>query len=610
MNNEINDKIESLIQSLEYNGVKCSTAWSVYDFNAHTIQELICQVFTKVNEIINIVNNYTNLIKAILDWIKKEGLEQAVKEELDRMVQDGTLAEIINEKIFSDLNTKIDNINTSLGNKIEEVEQNINDNVMPEIEENKEKTLENEKKIEELINTKDTTSFYILDNTVTYGDMILIHADDGTWSMIDTGWEEDYLGFLKQLDKLGVKKLKYLFITHDHSDHIGNAVRIIEKYRPEKLVCKGGIDYDRLPSVEIEWQTKEYHERMIQACNEFGVEVIYAKDSDEYLIGKTDTIKPYNSTFYDYVDFNGMSITYVLKSNGTYSCFTGDSNANAENNIINVIPQCDFLKLSHHGGVGGNQIEWIKKVNPKFGFVNRIITRNAGFSYLMEQNATKVLLAGGEVYTNDNNYFGCFKVGQGHLYPACNSYKIPLSFVQDTNKKYRMTNTAGQIAGSGIFNKNGILYLVKDADGYLADDKDKWVSFGGYRYYANSDNSLKTNTWIQDEETKDYYWLDEIGRWVYWSAMVHDKNETYIINSHGVMVHDAIIDYNGNHYYCQPNGAILVDNWYETSGGYVYANAQGHLVNGRYFINGRWYTFENYICTNPNNGEAPDYITQ
>ena len=90
-----------------------------------------------------------------------------------------------------------------------------------------------------------------------------------------------------------VKELKYLFITHYHSDHIGNAPTIINKYKPKFIVYKEGIDFDRLPQVETEWDTKGYFERMIKAC----------KDNAELyiVIGSSAS----NTTFAPFTEENG-----------------------------------------------------------------------------------------------------------------------------------------------------------------------------------------------------------------------------------------------------------------------------------------------------------------
>ncbi len=53
-----------------------------------------------VNELINYVNHYFDSLD----------VQQMINDKLDQMAQDGTLAELINQKIFGDLNNKIDNV--------------------------------------------------------------------------------------------------------------------------------------------------------------------------------------------------------------------------------------------------------------------------------------------------------------------------------------------------------------------------------------------------------------------------------------------------------------------------------------------------------------------
>ena len=121
---------------------------------------------------------------------------------------------------------------TGIDNLYRDVEKNSND--IASLEVNLDYTTE---KAED--NTE--TIIYNLKNREgSYGDCIVIKSDDGTFSMIDCFMEENYQIMIEQLDKIGVKKLKYFFATHDHSDHIGNAPKVLEKYRPQFIVYKDG----------------------------------------------------------------------------------------------------------------------------------------------------------------------------------------------------------------------------------------------------------------------------------------------------------------------------------------------------------------------------------
>ena len=77
---------------------------SVYEFNDFTLNELICKLAQKMDEVITQSNESFNY----LDWLKNEGLSDEVIGILQAWKDDGTLETLINEQLFNGLNTKID----------------------------------------------------------------------------------------------------------------------------------------------------------------------------------------------------------------------------------------------------------------------------------------------------------------------------------------------------------------------------------------------------------------------------------------------------------------------------------------------------------------------
>ncbi len=97
------------INSLDRCSLNCNK-FSIYDYDGFSMQELLCQFFTKINELADSVNTTLELV----EWLVNEGLELAVVAQLEIWLNDGTLAEIINETIFNELNAKINNLQKSV----------------------------------------------------------------------------------------------------------------------------------------------------------------------------------------------------------------------------------------------------------------------------------------------------------------------------------------------------------------------------------------------------------------------------------------------------------------------------------------------------------------
>ncbi|HII4509784.1 TPA: BppU family phage baseplate upper protein [Clostridium perfringens] len=468
----------------------------------------------------------------------------------------------------------------------------------------------NDTNITKITEKLDYTSERMQDNTETiiynlknkegsYGDCIVIKADDGTFSMIDCFMEENYQVQIQQLDKIGLKKLKYLFTTHDHSDHIGNAPKIIEKYRPDFIVYKDSIDYSRLPSVEQEWDTKGYHDRMLAAADKFGVQKIVANDQ-QFRIGKNDYIEAFASKFYDYSNENNMSVNYLLVSHGTKSLFPGDSTVATETHLQNRIGKIDLYKLSHHGADGGNSDKRFEELQARYCLIDRLDVYKKD---IIKNFALKCLKYGGKVYSNDNNDMTVFKIARGTIYPCCHEYKLPLQFLDYYSGKYKMTNEAGGIATKGIYPYKSDFYFVKD-DGFIA--KNEWIKHDGIDYHASSSGALDRNCFIQGtfNEKLCYYWIDENCKMVIEPKLIYYNNNTYLIKSNTLMAEEEFYEYQANYYYAGKGGALKKNEWLYKDSNYYWLKFNGVMASDEtLFIEGKWYDFNGSgVCTNPSAG--------
>lgn len=92
-----------MINKLEKQDLNCNI-FSVYDYNGLTMQELLSQFFTKINECIEVSNKSLTF----LEWLTEIGLKQEVAVYLNTLLENGTIKQIINEQIFNDLNIKIE----------------------------------------------------------------------------------------------------------------------------------------------------------------------------------------------------------------------------------------------------------------------------------------------------------------------------------------------------------------------------------------------------------------------------------------------------------------------------------------------------------------------
>ena len=102
-------KISSKLNELKPTDLNCNV-FDVYSYDGLSMQDLLCQFFTKINECIKVSNETIDLAS----WLVNEGLEIEVVKKLMLWLEDGTLENLINVNLFNTLNTKIYNITSNI----------------------------------------------------------------------------------------------------------------------------------------------------------------------------------------------------------------------------------------------------------------------------------------------------------------------------------------------------------------------------------------------------------------------------------------------------------------------------------------------------------------
>ena len=109
--------------------LKHGVTWSVHDIEGYTTQELLYQMCKKINETIEDANETKKLVLALRDFILGDGLAESLRERLDEMFEDGTLADIIDTQIFGNIKEEIEKLYEELETYKSEVENIINGSI-------------------------------------------------------------------------------------------------------------------------------------------------------------------------------------------------------------------------------------------------------------------------------------------------------------------------------------------------------------------------------------------------------------------------------------------------------------------------------------------------
>ncbi|RSJ69964.1 Toxin A [Streptococcus oralis subsp. dentisani] len=361
---------------------------------------------------------------------------------------------------------------------------------------------------------------------------------------------------IRHLDQIGVKKLDFIIGTHVHSDHIGGADEILNRYQVGKFYLKKYSD-DRITANWGLWDNLFNYDNALRAAQKRGVTLIQniTDEDSHFKLGDMD-IQLYNyKNEYDaegnlkkVLDDNSNSIVSVVTVAGKRIYLGGDlDNAEgAEDKLGPVIGKVDMMKWNHHyDATISNTINFLENLSPKMiiqttgGDINVASTRE----YLQKKNI-QVLRASSQ--TQDATVFDISDSGFANV-----SNLFPDIPVVD-EKWYQ----------------EGGYWKYRLADGEMAIG---WKEIGGATYFFNGKGQMQAGRWL--------HLNDDWGE--------NAKGNDYYLNSNGKMQTGGWFKLDGSWYYIQSNGARRFSELSEIGGKKYLFAADGKMLTGHQVFNGK-----------------------
>lgn len=197
------------------------------------------------------------------------------------------------------------------------------------------------------------------------GDSMLIVSPDGKTMLIDMNCPSNTSIVVDSLQKLGIEKLDYLVLSHQHLDHLG-AYSIIFRY----------MEIEQIITNAHEYVGSNTYEDLHKLIDEYEIPCSYAYEGDTIMLGEDVEIKVYNPPEgYDYVggtdgQNNGSLLLKVIYGDSSF-LFGGDLYAEQEEVILAKYAdelKVDVAKMNHHGYSTSNTKNWVRAVSPKIAF--------------------------------------------------------------------------------------------------------------------------------------------------------------------------------------------------------------------------------------------------
>ncbi len=224
---------------------------------------------------------------------------------------------------------------------------------------------------------------------VGQADSILVQLPSGQNILIDGGNNDDGTLVVNYLKQQGVKRLDHVIRIHPHEDHIGGLDVTIRNFEVGKVY---------LPKVAHATKT---FEDLLLAIKGKGLKVTQAKAGVKLDVGpgiEAVMLAPNSSS---YEDLNNYSAVLKLTYGDTSFLFTGDAEAESENEMLaaGYNLRADVLKVGHHGSSSSTTPAFLKAVLPKYAVIS--VGKDNEYGHPHSETLAKLSEAGVQVFRTD-----------------------------------------------------------------------------------------------------------------------------------------------------------------------------------------------------------------
>lgn len=428
------------------------------DFDAITNYQLLCKIVEYLNLNINKTNELGEQVEALTNWFDNLDVQDEVDNKLDDMAESGELAEIINEQIFNELNTKIDNLDDKVDEEIYNVNYKTSISQLIDL-----------KIFAQLIPNIDLTGFYFSGFAIG-NDLLLVAVNDGINTNtgkiflynITSGLVVDYL----ENQPIGHAN-DITFCNDDNYFYVacGGGNNSLNK------ICIYGVENNELVFIR-DIDVSEFNNGTI-----FGI--AYDYDNKNFITLQNNNIIKYDSTFENVIDTKELisqNVEYAQQSIFYFNNYIG--------NIINTDNEldiyCNFNKIDIYNTnldyVQSSKIMQTGEIESGFYYNNELYlllqTQNQGILYkgnFIQNNKTYNIINQNLIYNNRFPF-----TGNNDIYYVDSTYK---GFFVDGSSVKPFNNL--RVALRNIRNTRNITTL------YLTGDfSDVEISIGG-RTFTN-----------------------------------------------------------------------------------------------------------------------------
>lgn len=171
---------------------------------------------------------------------------------------------------------------------------------------------------------------------------------------------------IKALDKAGVNRIKTVFVTHHHRDHMGNIMYVRGKYGVSNIYDSGYVNngYKASVAMNSDLRAGRYNGQALKAGDKITIDKNYYIE----VLAPGDFLSKK-----DLKNMNNTSLVLMLHYGSFKMLLTGDAEAPVEDALqqkYGTELQADVLKVGHHGSKTSSYWPFVSKVKPKYALIS------------------------------------------------------------------------------------------------------------------------------------------------------------------------------------------------------------------------------------------------
>ncbi|PIR91905.1 MBL fold metallo-hydrolase [Candidatus Falkowbacteria bacterium CG10_big_fil_rev_8_21_14_0_10_44_15] len=232
---------------------------------------------------------------------------------------------------------------------------------------------------------------------VGQGDGSFIKTPFGQNIIIDGGDGQKILPELGRVLPFYDRTIDLMILTHPHEDHIGGLVKILGRYRVQKILATG-----------VAHNTPTYL-AWLEAVKRKNIPLVIIDRPQEINLGpdlKMEILWPQASLLNQEIDnLNNSSIVLELIYQEQKFLFMGDAENALTPSLLSQgergLSETDVLKVAHHGSDDATSEEFLQIVKPKTAVIS--VGKDNTFGHPSLRTIKRLEKLGAEVYRTDNN---------------------------------------------------------------------------------------------------------------------------------------------------------------------------------------------------------------